>query len=298
MGFERILAFTDLSTTSCTGLSLAEVVARRYHSRVTVGYVHTRLDVLRDFGGGDENTARLRQWVRTEDDDHLHAVALRYIEKLRLAGVETVECDSAREGVELLMRRTHPDLVCMATHGRTGLKSVLLGSVAEHTIRTAETPVIVTKGTVLPAPEEHVRVLLGVDLIDDPTRLVRRVARLLRSGDELILAHVVESMYLSLAAYGTDFALPQPDVPRLERAAHEKLEGIRIPGTSRPKIRVEVRVGKPAEALLKLERETKPHLIVVRTHGRRGFDHLMLGSVSERMARKCRAPVLVFPKLG
>jgi nucleotide-binding universal stress UspA family protein len=39
------------------------------------------------------------------------------------------------------------DLVIMGTHGRTGLKHVLLGSVAEKVVRLAPCPVLVTRST-------------------------------------------------------------------------------------------------------------------------------------------------------
>ena len=54
--------------------------------------------------------------------------------------------------------------------------------------------------------------------------------------------------------------------------------------------------GRPGDGLLEIERECHPHMIAARTHGRRGFDRLMLGSVSEFLARKARAAVVVFPK--
>jgi nucleotide-binding universal stress UspA family protein len=39
------------------------------------------------------------------------------------------------------------DLIVMATHGRTGLSHVLLGSVAEHVVRKAPCPVLTLKRT-------------------------------------------------------------------------------------------------------------------------------------------------------
>jgi nucleotide-binding universal stress UspA family protein len=39
--------------------------------------------------------------------------------------------------------RDRADLVVVSTHGRTGLRRVLLGSVAESVLRAAETPVLV-----------------------------------------------------------------------------------------------------------------------------------------------------------
>lgn len=39
-------------------------------------------------------------------------------------------------------------------------------------------------------------------------------------------------------------------------------------------------------------------LVVMGTHGRRGFQHLMLGSVAERMVRLSSGPVLLIPSPG
>ena len=45
----------------------------------------------------------------------------------------------------------HIDLIAMATHGRTGLKRVALGSVAEHVLRRTPTPVLLVRA---PMPVE------------------------------------------------------------------------------------------------------------------------------------------------
>jgi nucleotide-binding universal stress UspA family protein len=53
-----------------------------------------------------------------------------------------------------------------------------------------------------------------------------------------------------------------------------------------------VQEGVAADAILSLARERAISLIVMGTHGRRGFDHLMLGSVTERVLRNASCPVL------
>lgn len=295
MAVARILALTDLSENSCTGLALAESLARRFHGRVVVGYAHTRTDILRAAGGGKEEVRRLAEWVRKDDEEHLRHLVGRYIDPLRLSGVETVEAPGAREGVTELVERCRPDLVCMATRGRTGLAHLLLGSVAEHAIRTCRVPVVVTKTARFASQGQPLRVMACLDLVTDPLGLVRRLSGLLTPRDELVLAHVVESFYYSPSPYGAELALPQPDVPALLEAARRALLAV-DPGPGAPRLRVEVWPGRPGEALLELEGKLEPHLVAVRTHGRRGFDRLMLGSVSEFLARRCRAPLLVFPK--
>lgn len=56
---------------------------------------------------------------------------------------------------------------------------------------------------------------------------------------------------------------------------------------------VHVRLGKPDEAILQLAADLDAAMIVVGSHGRSGLDKLMLGSVSEKLVRAGRLPVLV-----
>jgi len=50
---------------------------------------------------------------------------------------------------EILDYATHHsiDLIVLATHGRTGLKHLLMGSVAENVVRSATCPVLTIRGT-------------------------------------------------------------------------------------------------------------------------------------------------------
>ena len=54
--------------------------------------------------------------------------------------------------------------------------------------------------------------------------------------------------------------------------------------------------GNVAPEIVRLARELPADLIVMGTHGRTGFDRLMLGSVTERILRKAPCPVLTVPR--
>lgn len=56
-------------------------------------------------------------------------------------------------------------------------------------------------------------------------------------------------------------------------------------------IRTRVIMGVPQEAILAASNDFD--LVVMGTHGRRGFAHLFLGSVAEKVIRACKKPVLV-----
>ena len=58
----------------------------------------------------------------------------------------------------------------------------------------------------------------------------------------------------------------------------------------------EVIVGKPARVIADVARAQGTDLIVMGTHGRTGFAHLMLGSVAERVVRIAPCAVLTVPE--
>jgi nucleotide-binding universal stress UspA family protein len=57
-----------------------------------------------------------------------------------------------------------------------------------------------------------------------------------------------------------------------------------------------IREGHPAAEVLEQATTMKADLLVMGTHGRSGFDRLLLGSVTEKVLRKAQCPVLTVPK--
>jgi nucleotide-binding universal stress UspA family protein len=59
------------------------------------------------------------------------------------------------------------------------------------------------------------------------------------------------------------------------------------------RVRTHVRIGPAVDTLLQMTVDYDADLLVVGTHGRRGLDRMLLGSVAEALVRKGRCPVLV-----
>jgi nucleotide-binding universal stress UspA family protein len=56
---------------------------------------------------------------------------------------------------------------------------------------------------------------------------------------------------------------------------------------------IEDRIDRVADTIVDEARSTKCDLVVMGTHGRRGFSHVLLGSDAERVVRQCPLPVLL-----
>lgn len=56
---------------------------------------------------------------------------------------------------------------------------------------------------------------------------------------------------------------------------------------------VHARIGKPADEILGLAKDVGADLVFVGSHGKTGLDRFVLGSVSERIVREAKCPVMV-----
>lgn len=59
------------------------------------------------------------------------------------------------------------------------------------------------------------------------------------------------------------------------------------------RVRTTVRTGYPWQVILEIEKAEKPSIIVLGSHGRSNLSDMLLGSVSDRVSRKSRSPVLI-----
>jgi universal stress protein A len=129
------------------------------------------------------------------------------------------------------------------------------------------------------------RILCPVDFDSNSLRAVRAASELAQERNaKLYLLHVVA------LPPGPEVALP---FGRMEREARAKLERI-----ARQRLRggvhyeVQVMMGDPGIEALHAARRVRANLIVMATHGRKGFRRLILGSVAERIVREAPCPVL------
>ncbi len=142
--FERIVVAVDFSEHSKEALRNAVDLARRYQSSLTL--VHVYEPAIYSLPDGSV--------LFTPDQfDRLIRELERYLEsskneatKLGATNVATRLLQGFAAGeIVAYGKDTHADLIVMGTHGRSGPKHWLLGSVAERVVRTAACPVLTVR---------------------------------------------------------------------------------------------------------------------------------------------------------
>ena len=135
------------------------------------------------------------------------------------------------------------------------------------------------------------RILAPLDFSELSVPTIDMAARLLAPGGEAVLLHIVE--WMPVVTEGAFGVYPhRKDIEQLKKLSHEKLDAWKAE-YEEAVLRPMVREGKPATTILEVAADLDPDLIVIGSHGRGGLDHLLLGSVTERVLRKATAPVLV-----
>lgn len=189
------------------------------------------------------------------------------------------------------------DLVVMGTHGRTGLERVLLGSVAEKTLRTVSVPVVMV-------PPDADIVELGDVAYEDvllPTDGSEGADLAVDWG--LALAAVYDATMHTIYSVETPWFSEVADSPEihdlLEQTGRDAVEAIRERArTAGISVMGNVGSGPAARVILSYSEDHDIDLIVMGTHGRSGLERHLVGSVTEAVVRRTDVPVCCVPMDG
>lgn len=192
------------------------------------------------------------------------------------------------------------DLVVMGTHGRRGLGHLFLGSVAEEVVRHAPCPVLTIREQEEPKPLKKVeKILVPIDFSKYATVALSNAKELAAFYHaKLQLLHVIEET-VHPAFYATGrlsiFEL-LPDIrDKSQKALAELMQTTEGPSVPYETFIVE---GRANHDIVAFAKESGSDLIVISTHGLTGFEHLLLGSVAEKVARMAPCPVLTLKAFG
>ena len=111
-----------------------------------------------------------------------------------------------------------------------------------------------------------------------------------RTGGRLAVVYVDDPMLLLTAAAVLH---RRPQVIRRTRTELDRFVDASIGAGARPACSVVQ--GKPAAEILKAARRLKSDLIVMGTHGLKGFDRLFFGSTTDHVLRRVTVPLLAVP---
>ena len=181
------------------------------------------------------------------------------------------------------------DAIVIGASGHSRFERLVLGSTAEKVVRSAGVPVLVVHGRAL---KRIRRVLAPVDLGEGSSSALRLAGLLAGRGASIEALLVVPR---SVGTLPVPYFPQAPLLPTIEESEAALEQFLELHSLERVKGKV-VAADDTASGILDHERARKVDLIVIATHGRRGLDRALLGSVAEKVIRHAEAPVLVVPE--
>jgi nucleotide-binding universal stress UspA family protein len=290
-GPKRILVATDFSEQAGRALDAALALASRTKGEVhLVHALEVALPLFEPYA-----VVLPADWVgeaRRLAQDKLEKAQTK-VKALGLTGTTHLGDVPAAHAIADRAKSLGADLVVMGTHGHTGLKHVLLGSVAERTVEYAPCSVWTVKGS----SSANVRtVVAGTDFSEAAAGSLRVAAEWARGfGAKLHLVHALQIPMPLIAPY--EVAIPEAVIEGARREAKRQLEEAAKSVSGIP-VSTELASTPAHAALIDAATRLSAELIVTGSRGLTGVKHALLGSVAERTLRYAPCSVLTVRKAG
>jgi nucleotide-binding universal stress UspA family protein len=194
------------------------------------------------------------------------------------------------------------DLIVMGSHGDTGLKKLLLGSVASTVAVSCTKPLLILRGAAMPRRDS---LKVGIALDGSPygvavARFVARHRDLFGASPAVTLIHVVPDLTKITVPGWIEREVPtgiKPDqAEAMQKAAFENVfkpahELLAQAGITATEVRL---VGPvPGDAIAAQATKSKLDLLAMGSLGFGASRHGSMGSVATRVASRCRTALLL-----
>ena len=242
----------------------------------------------------------------TRFESYIHAQLKREGREVLAEQVERIKGDGAnvaeahlREGPAVdeildLAKEVGADLIVIGSRGLGPVKRVILGSVSEGVVHHATCPVLVLRGGEWP-PE---RVVIGDDgseAAEEAGELTAGIGRLV--GARVILVRAYRKLpQMDVEGREVNARMADDELRREERKLRERAMQIQEAHEVRPAVRLSA--GDPAARILEAAEEgdaSEKTLVAVGSRGLGTMRRMRLGSVSAKVLRAAKGPVLIHP---
>lgn len=292
MAYRSVLVPVDFSEYSETAFRYALSFAKQTGARLSLVHVSTALHFSRTelYGDSPELNDALRAHVQ-----RLQRQISRYVGEANREDVPVdyaiLEADDVVGKLLAYLDEHSYDLLIMGTHGRTGLKHLMMGSIAEKMVRQSPVPVL-TLHKCAGDCRVH-KILVPVDFSAHSLAAIENAIDLARRLEgSVMLLHVIERVIYP-AFYPEGYTPVIDFEPQLHQRIMNKLDHLvdDYPGVS---VDARISAGRPSDEIVEHARSHDADLIVMATRGLSGLEHLLVGSTTERVLRRSEVPVLAF----
>jgi nucleotide-binding universal stress UspA family protein len=212
----------------------------------------------------------------------------------QIASEPMVAVDDVPSGLLSAAEDVNADLIILGPHRRR-FADVFIGTTVERVVRRSRFPLLVASQ---PPAAPYQRTLLALDF-DEASQAAARVALGMGIFDNtaVIIMHAFDTPAVGMLKRSTDTSdAIEHYVAGEQSKANERLSDlVRELGLPASDQRVVAMIGTPARSILESARRESVHLVVLGTNQRKGFERLLIGSVTEDVIRDANRDVLIIP---
>lgn len=274
---KRVLFATDLSPASLQALPYATRVVRQFHSRLYITHIVPPEEYTPGSSSIDESAEVACREARSKVKTLAESDVLKDISTETFVGHGDIWI-----GVSEFIDTNKIDLIVMGTHGRSGIKKFLLGSVAEEAMRASPCPVLTVGPEIRMSDRQDIRHIVGAsDFSEESLAALRHAISWSRQfNSRLILVHALEGL---------------PESPYLDaQMARVRLSEIAGQFSAGPDCEFVVTMGSPADVILRIAKDSGADLIVIGARGAGSVPRIAshFGSVAHKVVCSAFCPVL------
>jgi len=200
--------------------------------------------------------------------------------------------DGPAEGVTAAAKEADADLVVVSTHGRTGLRKFLLGSVAQRVVRICERDVLIVRKDGDADTNGYRKILVPTDFSAHADAALRRALAVAAPGASIELVHFWQLPVVVGGGYGESALLTHAG----DHRAAVDVEGEKLVEkykNENVEVTFQALESGAAHGVVDYAARNGHDAIIIGSHGRRGFRRLLLGSVAEATVRHAPCSVMV-----
>ncbi|GAB4368404.1 MAG: universal stress protein [Calditrichia bacterium] len=295
MEIKKILVPVDFSEFSDKALEYAIEFAKQFDASLTLFHA---IIIFQEDVDEEQRLEAYQEWVKNHED----RITRRIVGHRQKAHGHGIQVDtvvqrgiSPADVILEYIEENNFDLIVMGTHGRSGLKHLFLGSVAEKVSRISKIPVLTVHRSVKEFQMQNL--LVAVDFSPyskEATDYAVALAKKFHSRIKFI--HVIEkeihpSFYASgiSSIFEIDTDLEQRVIENMKTFLEDQLQ----PEGQYDYI---VKEGRPHKEIVEFSQEDHTDMIIIASHGLTGLDYILLGSTAEKVVRWANSPVLIVKK--
>ncbi|HYG00936.1 MAG TPA: universal stress protein [Chryseosolibacter sp.] len=278
---KKILVPTDFSKVAQMAVNVAADIARKAEARLILLHVIEQ-------PGSDSFRVTGEMSASTNWEEKLYTLKLieksksqlaKEIELLKEKGVKVtpeIRLGNPYHGITTVITEQNVDLVVMGTSGRSKLEEMIIGSNTEKVIRHAHCPVLTVHGK--PGNTDYKNIVYATSLSDsekDFAKLVKNTQKIYDSTVHVLRINTPNN-------FQPDYTV---DVIMQDFVKKIKLDNYTLNVYNDY---------SEEEGIIHFAESIDADLIVMATHGRKGFAHVLVGSIAEDVANHSKRPVLTY----